>query len=499
MSYRFVVYIVVSLTFILSLSGAQDTTRLPKIAPAAPAIPTQYDTTQALDKLKKGLNALFKTRAYRRSKLSGKVYSITRGKTLWEKNPNTPRTPASVTKLFTTNAGFYALGKEGVMTTEIRATGSIESDGTLNGDLYFVGAGDASLTVNHIEEMADNLFAIGIRRINGTIYGDPSFFDNQTNRAIYSGDGEDVVRLRPVTALTHSEGEISVVVSATSKGYVSVQTIPASDAFVLVSRTKRRSRRSRIRISSTVLKDGRQKIVVSGSPGANATKTYKIDMRSPSLAAAGTLSNRLRSGGIMNDTLIGVRAAPPEARVLTSYEHTFTAFASRVNKRSDNYLAEHVFKMVGALYGGQENTAKVAKRMVLATLDSMGVPRKGAVFNDGSGLSRRNLVSANTVVALLEKIHQSPYSSDFHSTMSLAGVDGTIRGRMLNTPADSNVHAKTGTLRHVSALAGYVYTLDGELLAFAFLSNGPYKRTFKRTEDKAAILLSELTYRKAMK
>ena len=472
--------------------NAQDTTKLPSYS--AP-FPSQFDSTQAVKSLTKRLNSLFNTRAYRRSKESIQVYSITRGVTLYEKSPELALTPASNTKLFSTNAAFYALRNDGMLKTEIRATGQLMPDGTLEGDLYIVGRGDALLTVNDIEEMADKLFAIGLRRVHGTIYGDPSFFDNQTNRAIYSGDGEDVQRLAPITALSHSMGKIAIVVSATSKGYISAQTIPQSDAIVLKRLTKRRKGRRRIRVTSTVDNNGKQIISVSGSPGANRTKTVYVDMRSPALNLAGALSNRLRSGGIMNDTLIGVQAAPENARVLTSFSRPFVEMASVVNKRSHNYLAEHVFKLVGGLYGGQTSTAAKAKEMILSTLDSMGVYRKGAMFNDGSGLSRRNLVCARTVVELLTKIRSMPYSEDFYNCLSIAAVDGTLRGRMHNTPADSNMCGKTGTLRSVSSLSGYVTTRDGELLAFSVISNGPYKRNFKATENQVAIELASFSYR----
>ena len=485
--------VVIAFIGILYLVQGQDTTRIPK-GLTKPPFTTQYDTAQAVNALKRNLDALFTTQRYQRSDVSVKVRSLTRGVTLYERNARKPLTPASNTKLFSTNAVFYALGKEGMITTEVRTKGRIGPDGTLKGDLYLVGHGDAMLTVNDIEEIADNLFAMGLRRVQGTIYGDPTWFDKETNRAVYSGDGEDVVRLPPVEALTHSGGKIAIVVSATSKGYIGMQTIPASDAFVLDRVTTRKSRRSRIRVSSTVRKDGKQVISVSGSPGANRTKTVYVDMRNPALSAAGMLSNRLRSGGIMNDTLIGIKKAPADARVIASFKRPFADFASVVNKRSHNYFAEHVFKMVGALYGDHSTTAATSKKMMLAVLDSMGVDRSGAVFNDGSGLSRRNLVSAHTEVGMLEAIFHSHYGRDFYNTLAIAGVDGTIRGRMIGTPADSNVHAKTGTLRNVSSLGGYVTTQDGELLAFTIISNGPYKRTYKGTEDQAAILLADFSY-----
>lgn len=471
---------------------AQDTTKTPSYTPP---FPTQFDTAVAIRSLRATLDGLFSTSAYQKSTESVKVYSITSGKTLYEKNPEKPLTPASNTKLFSTNAAFYSLRKDGKLKTEVRATGQLAPNGTLTGDLYIVGRGDALLTMNDIEEVADKLFAIGLRRVKGSIYGDPSFFDNETNRAIYSGDGEDVVRLPPITALTHSMGMIAVVISATSKGYISVQTIPQSDAIILIRQTNQKSRRSKIRVSSTVNGDGRQVISVSGSPGANRTKTVYVDMRSPALNLAGSLSNRLRSGGIMNDSLIGVKDAPAHARLLTTFSRPFVELASVVNKRSHNYLAEHVFKIVGGLYGGQPTTARKSKEMILKSLDSMGVYRDGAIFNDGSGLSRRNLVCARTVVELLARVRDMPYSEDFYQTLSIAAVDGTLRGRMHGTLADNNMRGKTGSLRNVSALSGYVTTQDGELLAFSVISNGPYKRNFKATEDQVAITLASFSYR----
>jgi D-alanyl-D-alanine carboxypeptidase len=242
--------LIVSLIFVLTLASAQDSSR---VAVPRPSIPSQLDSARSLERLRTRLDAMFSSKAYRRSDVTAKVISISRGVTLYEREPHKPLTPASVTKLFTTNAGFYALGAEGLMKTEVRSTGRIGPDGTLKGDLYIVGSGDATLDVNDIETMADNLFAMGLRRLNGAVYADPSFFDAETNRADYSGDGEDVVRLPAVTALTHSLGEIKVVVSATAKGYVNVQTIPASDAFILRAATKRGTRPTRIRITSVAL------------------------------------------------------------------------------------------------------------------------------------------------------------------------------------------------------------------------------------------------------
>jgi D-alanyl-D-alanine carboxypeptidase/D-alanyl-D-alanine-endopeptidase (penicillin-binding protein 4) len=218
-------------------------------------------------------------------------------------------------------------------------------------------------------------------------------------------------------------------------------------------------------------------------------------MARPAFATAGVFAERLRAGGIIVDGGIDERRTPQSARLIAQFRRPFVDFASIVNKRSDNYLAEHVFKMVGAACGDHTNTAARAKRAMVETLDSLRVQRNGCWFNDGSGLSRRNVVSAATEVELLRQIHRQPWGREYRSTLAVGAYDGTIRGRMHGTPAANNVTAKTGTLRNVSALAGYVTTRDGELLAFAFISNGPYVGSYKGAENLAAVALASFSYK----
>ena len=491
-------------------------------------IATQYDSAQAMGALRTRLDQIFTSAPYRSSRVSVMVWSIKRNSVVFEKNSSQNLTPASTTKLFSTAAYYQLFGRNAVISTEVKTDGILEPDGTLRGNLYLVGHGDALLTVNDLEELADKVIALGIRRITGNIVGDGFAFDPQTNRAVYSGDLEDVQPLPPIVALTVNKGTIAILASAGKNGQVSVQTIPASDAFQVLIRAaaprklknsksvkkkqrygdappepRRRRRRVRARAprisaSSSTLPTGIQQIVVSGTPGANRSTTVYVAMSRPALATAGVFANRLRTGGVDIDGKIESRRTPVSARYLTQYRRPFVEFASVVNKRSDNYLAEHVFKMVGAACGDHTTTAARAKRAVVDALDSLSVMRNGCSFNDGSGLSRRNLVSAKTEVELLRQIFVQDWGAEFRSTLAIGAFDGTIRGRMHDTPAANNVTAKTGTLRNVSALAGYVTTRDGELLAFSFISNGPSVRAYKGLENLAAIALASFSYKLAI-
>jgi len=508
---------------------------------------SQYDSTQALSVLRSRLDQIFTSPPYRSSRVGVMVWSISRSASIYERNSRQNLTPASTTKLFSTASYYQVSGGRAIISTDVKTDGVLESDGTLRGNLYIVGHGDALLSVNDLEELADKVYALGIRHITGNIIGDGSAFDGQTNRAVYSGDYEDVQPLPPITALTVNKGSVAIIASAGKNGRVNVQTIPASDAFNVViatapvrastkhrgrspvkhsppkrkkkgraglypndnierfgdapspPRAKRRrskARGPRISVSSSTLPSGIQKFVVRGSPGANRTVTVYAAISRPAHATAGVFANRLRSGGIAIDGHIEERMCPTSARTLTTFARPFAEFASVVNKRSDNYLAEHVFKMVGAACGDHTTTAARAKRAVVDALDSLRVDRNGCLFNDGSGLSRRNQVCASTEVGLLRQVYHQDWGREYRSTLAVAAYDGTIRRRMSGTPAANNVTAKTGTLRNVSALAGYVTTRDGELLAFSFISNGPFVGSFKGMENLAAIALASFSYQR---
>jgi D-alanyl-D-alanine carboxypeptidase/D-alanyl-D-alanine-endopeptidase (penicillin-binding protein 4) len=556
----FVISIAISLATTCSVVRAGDSTRSTPRPQSLPFL-SQYDSTRAIDQLRQRLDAIFGRS--RGANVSVVVASLKRNVILYDRNGSMPLTPASTTKLFSTSSVFRMMGEQATLNTDVKIDGSIDANGTLNGDLYLVGHGDAMLSVNDLEELADKVHQLGIRRITGNVYGDGSFFDNVTQRAVYSGDGETVQGMPPVTALGVNNNTVAVLVQGASNGSTFVQTVPASDAFIIgrmaaapmrapaakktarvrgnatpkkmvpkkkkppvkkrsrghtdvhggwgldvqrygdvppepASRQRgRRARRGggRVSISSASLANGAQQFIVRGTPGAHRSFAKYFVMTDPVTAAAGTFRVRLRAGGINIDGTFGRKSAPATCSTITSFRRPFVDFASVVNKRSDNFYAEHCFKIVGGLCNDNANTAARAKRGLIDVLDSLHVPHDGCVLNDGSGLSRRNKVSALTEMRLLQAISKQRWADAFKQTLSIASVDGTLRRRMSGTPAAGNVRAKTGTLRNTSALAGYVTTLDGEPLVFSIISNGPNVGSYKATENLAAITLASFSYK----
>jgi D-alanyl-D-alanine carboxypeptidase/D-alanyl-D-alanine-endopeptidase (penicillin-binding protein 4) len=108
---------------------------------------------------------------------------------------------------------------------------------------------------------------------------------------------------------------------------------------------------------------------------------------------------------------------------------------------------------------------------VRAQITAWGAKPDEAVIRDGSGLARYDYISPNTVVRILDAMRKSPDFGVYYDALPIAGVDGTIRNRMKGTPAENNVHAKTGSVALARSLSGYVTTADKRMLIFSFLAN----------------------------
>jgi PBP4 family serine-type D-alanyl-D-alanine carboxypeptidase len=143
---------------------------------------------------------------------------------------------------------------------------------------------------------------------------------------------------------------------------------------------------------------------------------------------------------------------------------------------------------------GEGSFAK-GKEVVEETLSEMGIPQESYSYADASGLSRLNLASPEMLIHILTYMHQHRYFPHFYSSLSIAGVDGTLKNRMIGTHAENNVHAKTGSLSHVSAISGYVQTSDGEMLVFSMIANnflGP-KDLAENLQDRVLVRLADFS------
>jgi PBP4 family serine-type D-alanyl-D-alanine carboxypeptidase len=515
------------------------------------------------------------------SKTSIRILILKQHEVLFEKNPHQYLTPASTTKLFPSFSAFYTMGSDYMIPTQVLSDGMIEN-GVLKGDIYLKGFGDALLDEQDITALVLQLKQKGITSINGGIYADASYYDNITQRHIYSGDNEVVEPLAPITALGIHKNEFIV-----DMVHGQTQIIPASDAVFVnrsisaVSKTNitqpKKSSKNKIISKKTTIKtkNGKKKVIkveksnnkksakkvtknatkktvkkplkksskkrshawwkigssfqdlqrngdapkapkrkkkskapisrisiqhnqqglITVNASGKGTSSATYTMKYPDIYAAGVLSSKLRLAGIhIQNGLLGRKSSPSNAKTIAEFKRPLAYMISLVNKNSDNFLAEHVYKMVGAYAGGHINTGKVATETVKNALSQCGIPVDGLCINDGSGLCRKNLFSAYVQTMLLEKAINMKFGEAFKQTLSIAGVDGTLRKRMVGTYAENNLCAKTGTLRNTSALSGYANTKDGDQVVFSIINNGPNVSNYKQLENKIGAAIANFSY-----
>lgn len=462
------------------------------------------DSTSNIRGLQLQIDALLADKSLQKSKFGVSIYSLDSRKNYYAKNAGALLIPASTTKLFSTFSAMYKLGGNANIATQIFSDAPSPQNGVLNGNIYLYGGGDPLFSIADIDALVNQLKKLGIKKINGSVYADASYFDQVMNRQQYSGDADEVEPLAPISALTlcHSAGRnvVQVVVTCNSAGKISAQTIPASDAFVISNQATVGSRKRgwKISISQSAGTNGKQIFTVRGTLSPKKSATYGFNIQNPAFVCAGVLHKRLEAGGINVRGTSGNQFKPANAQLLTAVYRPLKDIITFINKNSDNFAAEHIFKCIGAFCGDHKTTAKTSVSAIKTTMDEKSIPCQNCSFNDGSGLSRRNVVSADAEARLLAEAAETQFAAEFKNSFPIAGKDGTLRKRMKKTPAEGNLCAKTGTHKNVSALAGYVTTHDGERLVFSFIFNGNAVHQYKQIENKIGELLAGFSFHSSL-
>jgi D-alanyl-D-alanine carboxypeptidase/D-alanyl-D-alanine-endopeptidase (penicillin-binding protein 4) len=236
-------------------------------------------------------------------------------------------------------------------------------------------------------------------------------------------------------------------------------------------------------------------VVLEGQIGARDTAAIEVTHHDPTTAYLAALREALGDKGIAidgqtsdtlarSDTLFSV-VSPPLREILPP-----------LLKPSQNQIAEMLFR-TAALEETGVGRADSARAVMERQLTKWGVAPPEVVVRDGSGLSRYNYVSPRSLVRVLDAMRRSPNFRVYYDAMPVAGVDGTIRNRMRSTPAEGNVHAKTGTLAMARSLSGYVTTTDQHMLIFSFLCNNWTSpvRSVERVQDTIAARLAGMRLR----
>ena len=411
------------------------------------------------------------------------VRNANTGEIIYDYNSSYPLIPASNMKIIATSTSLAMLGPDFQYTTNIY--GKEIDNGVLKGDLILFSNGDPSYCVHFYEPptkvldfMAKKLYSQGIRTIEGDLIGDDSFFDRELTgkgwKKYYQFDPYSA----QISPLALNENVVDVrVYPGEGQSLPGVVTLfPPADIFEVSNQTKTSNYDETVILSR---QEGNNHITVSGwIPYDYSYIESYVTVHDPSLYTTSAFARILKDNGIEikgNVRLIDKEKDNQEGyNLLCSHKSPpLPEILAYVNKYSDNLTAEMIFKTLGGVVYGV-GTAENGERVEREFLGQIEADTSGLTIADGCGLSDQNRVTTGLISDILYYMYNSPYKDDFMNSLSVAGVDGTLRKRLRGTLAEGNCKAKTGTISGVSALSGYVTTAYGETVVFSLIFNNTW-------------------------
>ncbi|WP_109505851.1 D-alanyl-D-alanine carboxypeptidase/D-alanyl-D-alanine-endopeptidase [Nocardioides speluncae] len=466
--------------------------------------PAPDRASAAEDGLTKQLDALLADPRYDGSQVGLVVRDANTGDVLYDRNSKNRLLPASNMKLLTSAAAMEQLGADFRFHTDALATAPVQ-DGVIGGDLYLKGFGDPTTLAADYGKLATDLKTAGVRRVTGDLVADDSYFDSVRLGDSWAWDDEQELYAAQVSALTaapNTDYDSGTVMVQTKPGAAvgeaaTLTVVPKTSVVRLVGTvaTGAPGSASTLRIER---EHGTNRILVSGSvPAGGATSTSWETVWEPTRYAADLFKRALKEAGIRLGGRVTTGVTPADAQRLARDEsmplgELMTPFL----KLSNNLHAETLTKTLGKEKAGA-GTWPAGLGVIAAHAKSAGADTATIRLSDGSGLTRKNNLTADAVSDVLVAAAKEPWFEQWYNALPIAGnpnrfVGGTLRARMLNTPAANNVHAKTGSLTGVTALSGYVTDADGRELVFSMISNN-YLTTPRPVEDAVAVTLASYT------
>ncbi len=467
----------------------------------------------AVATLQDDLDRILRTANLRGTDAALIVVSLDRGDTLFAHNPDALLIPASNAKVYTTSAALWYLGPAFRFNTYLLATGPVR-DGVLEGDVVLYGTGDPALSqrfgVDLPAAFADTLVALGVTEIRGDVIGDASYFEASGPGRGWQVAYSNALYAAPASALSIAENIaiLEVVAGASAGAPAIVRVTPGGEGIGVENRvTTVASGRSSVRVNRSGYAGP---LVVEGRVALRSGPIHwSVPVADPPRFAAGALRAAVEARGIRvagtvrthadaNTSPVSRRSlfapalgAGSATRVLAIHTSPpLLDILEVINKRSNNFLAEQVLRTVGRVAQGAGSAAGGEFAFSHFSRRIAGVDTAKVRLVDGSGLSPLNRTSVRAMAELLASVSASPIGEVFWSTLPRTGAPGGLR-RMIGTPADGRIWAKTGTINRVSALSGYVVTASGERLAFSMINNrASATLAAKRAEDNVGIRLA---------
>jgi len=403
----------------------------------------------------------------------------TRPDVVWQARQ--PRNPASLMKLVTTFAALDLLGPAWYWLTPVWLQGSVRSpgpDGVLEGDLVIKGSGDPKLVLERVWLLLRRVRQAGVREIRGDIVLDRSAF-SQTGQSPADFDGEALrpYNVQPDALLLNYKSLLLTLTPDPARGVANVVSEPALaglrvDATVPLAAGACDNWRGALKADAS---DPARIRFLGSYPADCGEKAWPQAYAEPSSYNArliealwrdvgGALTGSVRDGSapVAPPTLLF--ASPPLAEVVRD-----------INKFSNNLMAQQLFLTLGLQFAGTGSADAARKTLAPWLVDKLGDRAAEIVIDNGSGLSRESRLSAGALAQLLQLAWASPVMPEFVSSLAVSGLDGTLRRSpaMAAARVVGRAHLKTGSLRDVAAVAGFLLAPSGRRYVLVAIVNHP--------------------------
>ncbi|MDY0195180.1 MAG: D-alanyl-D-alanine carboxypeptidase/D-alanyl-D-alanine-endopeptidase [Sulfurovaceae bacterium] len=397
------------------------------------------------------------------------------GKTIASLNPDIERIPASVIKIATTYAGLLELGSDYRWKTVVYSTDNV-SDGVVDGNLYIKGYGDPAFETSDVIKIVEFLKSRGIRSISGDIIMDRSYFESSNS----SSANFDEHPYNPYNAMPDAMMFNQNTTTLSIKGN-SVSSDVADKSYEIDNRLKSVNRQCSGKYSwpsaRVITSSPKPIVVLSGqiSSRCSPRKVTQIVTKSY-LACYYSFAEQLNSAGIRFSGGLKLGKVPSNANeIIVYYSKPFMEIISETAKESNNLFARQIFLTLGANSSNATGTLVKSRKAMTDILSRHGVHHASMIKADnGSGLSRSARATSAAFESLLDNAY-SKYNSKWMETLSIAGIDGTIKRRFPSS-LHHRVWMKTGTVKGVKNIAGYVRSKSGTVYTVVILINSPKAR-----------------------
>lgn len=480
----------------------------PTVTPTAAPTPVSIQT---LADLQSRIRLALSRPELRRGSVGIKIAALDTNKIIYEENAEKYAMPASNMKSFTVAAALERLSPNFRFTTSVLANAQPDASGAIKGDLTIYGRGDVSLSTafyegdyyKGLDSLADKIVAADVKRIEGNLIGDDSYFSGSAIPASWEWDDLQWYYGAEVSALPLNDNalDLNIKPASAANSPCLVQLQPFNAVMRVANRCTTSAAGTKREL--TIKKDLDQNVLeVSGSmPVGDKPFANYLTVSRPAELFVALLRQRLQAKGVVvtgQTRVVGAKEKSISANVSTTpsieiarlESAPLALIAAKTMKPSQNMYTETILWTLGEqgvnfaganaatpeanpLFNPKATSAEKGVFVVGNFLREIGVAPDSVIQWDGSGLSRHNLVTPAALVRLYTFMaKQSRHAQTWRDSLPIGGVDGTLQNRFKNTAAAGNARAKTGTIDQVSGLSGYVTTAAGEPLVFSIIVNG---------------------------